>query len=108
MLTFIIIVLIFVFLIFVLTVMKNKAVVSNDYPYQTIDTLFSPAERSFLGVIDQVVGLEYRVFGKVRIADVASVKSMSNRSAWQKAFNRISSKHFDFIMFYAMFRFQMK
>jgi hypothetical protein len=23
---------------------------------------------------------------------------MSNRSAWQKAFNRISSKHFDFII----------
>lgn len=66
--------------------------------YQKNTTLFSPAERSFLGVIDQVVGAEYRVFGKVRIADVATVKNSANRAGWQRAFNRISAKHFDFVV----------
>lgn len=79
-------------------VLKVKPSGRNSFPYQKAKALFSPAERSFLGVIDQVVGTDFRVFGKVRIADVANVKTMSNRSAWQKAFNRISSKHFDFII----------
>ena len=96
MLAFIIIVLIVLLLAFF--VLKVKSVGGSDFPYQKAKALFSPAERSFLGVIDQVVGTEFRVFGKVRIADVATVKTMSNRSAWQKAFNRISSKHFDFII----------
>ena len=70
---------------------------ATNYPYTT-RKLFSAAERSFLGVLDQAVGDEYRVFGKVRVADVASVQKMPDRGAWQRAFNRISSKHFDFLL----------
>lgn len=71
----------------------------RSFPYQRIDTLFTPAECSFLHVLDQVVDSSgYRVFGKVRIADVLKVKSGINRSDWQKAFNRISAKHFDFVI----------
>ena len=68
------------------------------FPYKKNAVLFSPAERSFLGVLDQAVGDKHRVFGKVRVADVVSVKSMSDRRAWQRAFNRISAKHFDFVI----------
>lgn len=68
------------------------------FPYKKNPVLFSPAERSFLGVLEQAVGDEYRVFGKVRVADVASVKSMSDRRAWQGAFNKINAKHFDFVI----------
>ena len=68
------------------------------YPYVKSEVLFSPAERSFLGILDQAVGDEYRVFGKVRVADAVSVKKMRDRGAWQRAFNRISSKHFDFLL----------
>lgn len=32
--------------------------------------LFTAAERSFLGVLDQATAGRYRVFGKVRVADV--------------------------------------
>ena len=71
---------------------------ATDYPYVRRKVLFSAAERSFLGVLDQAVGDEYRVFGKVRVADVASVQKMPDRGAWQRAFNRISSKHFDFLL----------
>ena len=68
------------------------------FPYQPAKTLFSPAERSFLGVLDQAVGPEHRVFGKVRVADVAKVKSGLDNSARQGALNRIASKHFDFVV----------
>lgn len=68
------------------------------FPYILNKTLFSPAERSFLGVLDKAVGLEHRVFGKVRVADIAKVKSGLGNSARQGALNKIASKHFDYIV----------
>ena len=68
------------------------------YPYAPAKALFSAAERSFLGVLDQAAGPEYRVFGKVRVADIAAVKPGLSNSARQGAVNRIGSKHFDFIV----------
>lgn len=66
--------------------------------YRLNEWLFSPAERSFLGVLEQAAGNDYRVFGKVRVADVVAVKSSSARGVWQRAFNRINAKHFDFVV----------
>jgi hypothetical protein len=65
-------------------------------PYTKNRALFSHAERSFLDVLERAIGEQYRVFGKVRVVDVVSVKPISDRSKWQTAFNRISAKHFDF------------
>ena len=67
-------------------------------PYVKNASLFSAAERSFLGVLDQAAPPAYRVFGKVRIADVISVRKLANRGAWQRAFNKISGKHFDYVL----------
>ncbi|NNE92544.1 MAG: DUF2726 domain-containing protein [Verrucomicrobiales bacterium] len=72
----------------------------SGFPYRSAETLFSPAERSFLGVLDQILtGTEFRVFGKVRAADVLLPKKGMSRSEWQKAFNRVSAKHFDFVIY---------
>jgi hypothetical protein len=60
--------------------------------------LFSPAERSFLGVLDQAVGSDFRIFGKVRVADVVSVAKGTPKALWQRAFNKISAKHFDYVL----------
>ena len=89
------------FVVFVaLAAIKNKqgGAGSIGFPYQPAKTLFTAAERSFLGVLDQAVGSEYRVFGKVRVADVATVKPGLSNSARQSALNRIAYKHFDFIV----------
>ena len=67
-------------------------------PYERAKSLFSPAERSFLGTLDLAVGADYRVFGKVRVADIAAVKPGLGPSARTGALNRIASKHFDFIV----------
>jgi hypothetical protein len=62
------------------------------------DGLFTAAERSFLGVLDQATAGRYRVFGKVRIADVlTTVKGLDNRTR-TSVLNRIRSKHFDFVL----------
>lgn len=85
-------------LLAVVAVASKKRGGPNASLYQPAKILFTAAERSFLGVLDQAVGTEYRVFGKVRVADVASVKPGLSRSARQTALNRISGKHFDFIV----------
>jgi hypothetical protein len=68
------------------------------FPYNRKAALFSPAERSFLGVLEQAVGSHYRIFGKVRIADVVETKRGLSGSHRQSAFNRINAKHFDFLL----------
>ncbi len=68
------------------------------FPFQSQGKIFSPAERSFLGVLDQIVGNSFRVFGKVRLADVIKTKPGLSASARQIAFNQIRSKHLDFVV----------
>ena len=83
----------------VLRFLKSSHSVRDDAPgYTRNDPLFTAAEISFLGALEQAVGNEYRVFGKVRVVDVVSVGNTKDRSARQSAFNRISSKHFDFLV----------
>ncbi|MGZ5175942.1 MAG: DUF2726 domain-containing protein [Burkholderiales bacterium] len=77
--------------------LKPSARKDEDLPYRIREHLFSPAERSFLGVLDQAVGDQYRIFGKVRVADVVEAKSSLSRTDWQRAFNRVNAKHFDFV-----------
>lgn len=67
----------------------------TSFSYKRQPALFSPAERSFLGVLEQVLGSEYRVFGKVRIADLIKPENGSGR---QTALNRIVGKHVDFVV----------
>lgn len=66
--------------------------------YARAPALLTPAERSFFGVLEQAVGSDYRIFAKVRVADVLVVKPGLERTARQRAFNRISAKHFDFVL----------
>jgi len=65
------------------------------FSYKRKPALFSPAERSFPGVLDQVLGSEYKVFGKVRIADLIRPDNGAGRQA---ALKRIIAKHVDFVV----------
>ncbi len=85
----------------VVAILKPKASISSvaELGYRKKKTLFTEAERSFLGVLDQCVDpTQYRVFGKVRVADIVEPNPTKNRSEWQKAFNAISAKHFDYVI----------
>jgi len=68
------------------------------FPYQKIGPLFTPAERSFYGVLCQATKDKALVFGKVRIADVLKTEKGLLARTRQIAFNRISGKHFDFVL----------
>ena len=79
-------------------VLSKKQSLVEDSLYQFNEKLFSPAEQSFYGVLNQAVQNKAVVFGKVRVADILSPAKGQTRSNWQKAFNRISAKHFDFVI----------
>jgi hypothetical protein len=68
------------------------------FPYQKAAGLFSPAERSFLGVLHQAVGGKAAIFGKVRVADVVKPLAGLNDGDRQRAFEKIADKHFDFLL----------
>jgi len=96
-----VLVIILVIVILVITGVKNLPNHLEDVQgpqYQMLGSLFTPAERSFLGILKLALNDEADVFGKVRVADVITPKKGQQRSEWQKAFNKISSKHFDFIV----------
>lgn len=66
--------------------------------FESRDPLFTPAERSFLGVLEQSLDSRYRVFGKVRLGDIVKpAKGLSN-SKRTTALNKINQKHVDFVI----------
>lgn len=77
---------------------KHKRSLPKSYPYEPIKSFLTPAERSFLGVLDSVAGSDCRIFSKVRLADVIAVKNGLSKSARQSALNRINRKHIDFVI----------
>jgi hypothetical protein len=89
-----------VIIVIVLAALKSKQGSGGtvDAPYQPAKALFSPAERSFLSALDQAVGSDHRVFGKVRVADLATIKPGLSNAARQGALNRIAAKHVDFVV----------
>ena len=70
----------------------------EQFKYEINKSLFSPAERSFLGVLETSLPEGVRVFGKVRVADVLSPSKRDGTKGWQAAFNKISRKHFDYVL----------
>ena len=77
-------ILIIVILVIVKAISSQKQdIVEPEFPYKKLDVLFSPAERSFLGVLNQAVGKSAQIFGKVRVADIITPKKGMSRSNWQ-------------------------
>lgn len=93
----------FLLLLFVLLplVLRRLGKTSDQKPdssYVAVKSLLTPAERSCYGVLCQATGTDYVVFAKVRLADLIKPQNSSDRGHWRTAFNRISSKHVDFVV----------
>lgn len=82
----------------VFAALAKKGGNTDEFSYEKNEPLFSPAERSFFGVLSQAAKDNAVVLGKVRVADVLRPPKGMGRSNWQKAFNRISAKHFDYVI----------
>ena len=87
-----------VLLVLTAIILTRLSTGSIAYPYRKKRQLVSPAERSFLGVLEQAVGSDHRIFAKVRVSDVIEPRPGLSRSTWQGAVNRIDRKHFDYVL----------
>lgn len=65
-------------------------------PYRRKDFLLSRAEASFYGALNNAVAGQYLIFAKVRLADLLYIPR--GTESRQSAFNRIQSKHIDFVL----------
>ncbi len=99
MMKLILIVAVVLIVIVVLAVVKAKLAVGGAKAgvYYLRKSLFTPAERSFLGVLEPNLPSGVRVFGKVRLEDILGVKAGLERGERQAARNRINRKHVDFL-----------
>lgn len=95
-------ILLIIIIVAILLLAKQKKLSSSSESMETsfelINSLFTPAERSFYGVLKQAVNGETEIFAKVRVADALKPQKGISKSAWQTAFNKISRKHFDFLL----------
>lgn len=72
--------------------------VAITHPYVRKGALLTAAERSFLGVLEKIVGDRFRIYAQVRLADVISIRPGTEKRQRQMALNRITSKHVDFVV----------
>jgi hypothetical protein len=72
-----------------------KAAGQDFSSYTPATFLLSKAEYSFYQILCLIAGEKYCVYPKVRLADIVTVKGGKN---YHTAFNRVKSKHIDFLI----------
>jgi len=77
--------------------LKSSKTSSASFPQYRPVSFSSAAETEFFFALDSFVAGRARILSKVRLADLAQPVA-SRRSFWQTSFNRISSKHVDFVI----------
>lgn len=69
-----------------------------EFPYRAAGPLLTKAEKFFFFALEQACGSQYRVFIKVRIADLITVKRDGRSKGTIVALNRIAAKHVDYVL----------
>lgn len=91
-------------LLLVLTVLAAAVKARGEGPaireaaYVVQKSVLTPAERSFVGVLEPVLPEGVGLLIKIRLADVFEIRPGLTRAARTAAFNRISAKHVDFLL----------
>jgi len=65
------------------------------FPYAPRKSMLSPAELAFYNVLKEAIGTRFVILLKVGLNDLCEI---TNREVNQAAFNRVSSKHVDFVL----------
>jgi len=70
---------------------------TSEWPYLKKDYLLTEAEKKFYFILSEMLGNDYLIFSKVRMADLLYLPKMSN-SKYYHYQNKIQSKHVDFLI----------
>ena len=89
------VVIIFLLIVAIMVILFRK---KPPLKYRRVKNIFTPSERKFYRILQEVLPQEYLLFAKVRVADVILPVSAKDRSRWRSAFNKVACKHFDYIV----------
>jgi hypothetical protein len=70
----------------------------NRLPYRVDACLLTPQQRAFGAVLERAVGQGYRLYAKVRAADIIEVDRRLDRRARERAGDRLAEQVFDFVI----------
>ncbi|AXR07562.1 DUF2726 domain-containing protein [Salinimonas sediminis] len=68
------------------------------FPFRRKPSLFTPVEHTFLNLIEQSVGREFRVVCRVRLNDLVQVRNNTAKKQAGAALSRASSRQLDFVL----------
>ena len=68
------------------------------FPFKKKGNLFTPAERTFLALIEEAVGNDFRILCRVKMSDILSIRQSTDKKISQNATTRANSKHLDFVL----------
>ena len=68
------------------------------FPFRRKPQLFTQVEYSFLTLIEQAVGREFRVMCRVRLNDMVAVRQSTKKKTASQALSRASSRQLDFVL----------
>ena len=91
-----------IILMMLLIVVAIGAVKLNDqglsFPFKPKANLFTQVERSFLELIEQAVGHQYRVVCRVRLIDILALRQNTDKKTAKTALLRAGGRHLDFVL----------
>lgn len=85
------------FLILAMSLAVFYKVKTSKWPYLKKDSLLTEAEKRFYLVLSEIIGNDYLIFSKVRLADLLYLPKMNNSDYYHYQ-NKIQSKHVDFLI----------
>ncbi|GGW97822.1 DUF2726 domain-containing protein [Alteromonas halophila] len=68
------------------------------FPFRQKPQLFTPVEHTFLKLIEQAVGQEFRIVCRVRLSDVITVRQQANKKKASMALSRAAARQLDFVL----------
>ena len=91
-----------IILMMILIVVAIGAVKLNEpsltFPFKKKTNLFTPVERSFLALIDEAVGNQFRIMCRVKLSDVVATRESANKKTSKNAYSRTSGRQLDFVL----------
>jgi hypothetical protein len=71
---------------------------SFPFPFDSKNSVFTPAEKNFQNLVEQAMGAKYRVINRVKLADIVTIRNGVSDRASQSAVNNAEGKYLDFVI----------
>jgi len=71
---------------------------SFPFPFDSKNSVFTPAEKNFQNLVEQAMGTKYRIINRVKLADIVTIRNGVSDRASQSAANNAEGKYLDFVI----------